>query len=278
MDGKTLAAAAVAALAVLALAGPAETFYGGRPRAAVVVGLTTIPSRLDRGLTERAIRSLLKSTVRPAAIVVTVPGVSARGEAYDRRRAEALERLAPGVVHVRFGQTPDLGPVLKLLGAIDHARAAHGGHASVVVADDDVEYHPRMLELLTAEDAAGGAVGFAGRTRELGYTQDAAVEVAFLEGYAGARYDLDRLSAVDLRDVYARAMAVTPDSFFVDDIVIGAWLAQMGARPAIARAPRPEGLFAHDAAGTEQLNAQNLSSRNELVFRALRSAGMFPLP
>jgi hypothetical protein len=125
-----------------------------RRRSAIVVSLTTTPSRI--GLIGLTLKSLLSQTRSPASIRLMVPEHSRR-EAAPFTIPDPLTRLN-GVAIVRG---PDYGPATKLIPAL----LSLDPDQPIVAVDDDRIYHPRLVERLddlarAHPDVAIGASGW----------------------------------------------------------------------------------------------------------------------
>jgi hypothetical protein len=246
----------------------------------VIVGITTIPERLEKGLLEKAIKTLLAQTRVPDAIVVNVPETSKKGVVYDKAKAMALKQLSP-IVHVNYGG-PDPGPIAKLLKTlrfIDHYYPAEKGlDPWIMLADDDTSYPSHLIQsLIDGKQPEDRAVGFVGRSSGFLWLhlhiKDRMENVTFLETYAGVLYKRDTFGRTD--DFVQWLGTLPPESMFVDDIVIGAWMNMRGTSMTIIPALKDQ--VSHDAQGTLQLNeANNFGGRNRAVFRSLQSLGYFP--
>jgi hypothetical protein len=123
-------------------------------RSDLVITLTTLPSRIAR--IEPTIKSLLRQSIRPAAIRLNVPYVSRR-ENVSYVIPPWLERLRS----VTIVRGDDYGPATKLIPTLlDSAPDAR-----LLVVDDDRVYHPYLVEQMTAlsdehPDAAIAASGW----------------------------------------------------------------------------------------------------------------------
>jgi hypothetical protein len=71
------------------------------------------------------------------------------------------------------------------------------------------------------------------------------------------------------------AKQLPPDTFYVDDIVIGAWLWKNNVTPCIISIGKNLKLYNHDAEGTTQLSNDNMMYRNIKVLSELYSLGYF---
>jgi hypothetical protein len=65
------------------------------------------------------------------------------------------------------------------------------------------------------------------------------------------------------------------ETFYVDDIVIGAWLWKNNVRPRIIKICNNLKLYHHDAENTQELSSDNLKYRNIKVFYELYSLGYY---
>ncbi len=124
-----------------------------RERADLIVGLTTIPSRLPSLLP--TLKSLLLQNLPPSKILLHLPKHSRR----ERVEYSVPEELK-GLEVIRIIRSPDWGPATKILPALLDS----GPDQQVVAVDDDRIYRPTLLEdLLGASerhpDAAVGCFG-----------------------------------------------------------------------------------------------------------------------
>lgn len=104
-----------------------------------VVGMTSLPTRI--AAIRPAIESLLKGNRPPDAIILSLPQVTLRGRAPWQLPGFLTDRAWHGG-RVRLNWTvQDFGPGTKLLGTLPWLDPA----AVVVLADDDVRYHPAFL-------------------------------------------------------------------------------------------------------------------------------------
>jgi hypothetical protein len=190
-----------------------------RARSDLIVGLTTIPSRLPYLVP--TLKSLLLQNVIPGRILLHLPTHSRR-EQVEYSVPEELE----GLEVVQIIRSPDWGPATKILPALLDTDPDQ----RVVAVDDDRIYRPTLLEdLLEASeqhpDAAVGCFGLivpldlvdrrkglVGRTIDgLQYERGVSLRgsrlrqplpVDILHGYGGVMvrprfFDLDRLADLD---------------------------------------------------------------------------------
>ncbi len=187
-----------------------------RQRSDLIVGLTTIPSRLP--FVSPTLKSLLLQNVPPAKILLHLPEHSRR-EQVEYSVPEELQDLDV----ITIVRCPDWGPATKILPALLDSDPDQ----RVVAVDDDRIYRPTLLEDLLAAsernpDAAVGCFGLivpldrvdrrrrlVGRTIDgLGFRRGVSLRgsrlrsplpVDILHGYGGVMvrprfFDLDRLA------------------------------------------------------------------------------------
>ncbi len=124
-----------------------------KERSDLIVGLTTIPSRLP--FLMPTLKSLLLQTVPPGKILLHLPRHSRR-EQVEYSVPEELQNLDV----IQIVECPDWGPATKILPALLDSEPDQ----LIVAVDDDRIYRPRLLEdLLDASvrhpDAAVGCYG-----------------------------------------------------------------------------------------------------------------------
>ncbi len=193
-----------------------DASVAARERSDLIVGLTTIPSRLPFVLP--TLKSLLLQTVPPEKILLHLPEHSRR-EQVEYSVPEELRNLQV----IQIVRCPDWGPATKILPALLESHPDQ----RVVAVDDDRIYRPTLLEdlLSASERHADAAVGCFGlivpldrvdrRRGLLGRTIDGLrfrrgvslrgsrlrrpLRVDILHGYGGVMvrpgfFDLDRLA------------------------------------------------------------------------------------
>jgi hypothetical protein len=240
----------------------------------LIVSFTTIPDRLEKGLPERCIQTLLRQETKVDLILVNIPRVSRKGVTYNAEKANALEET--GVI-VNWVET-DAGPITKLFGTLDYIEKHNIHDARIVLVDDDVEYEPWMIQhLLAANQAAAGFVSRDpilswGRISGTTWLNKEQAPTAFLETYAGVMYDASLfLPYANIRDWVA---SLPSNCHNADDILIGAWVQRKGVismRLASEKDP-----YKHDAAGTTELRSINLGDNNDIVVQYLFDNFEFP--
>jgi len=115
-------------------------------RAPVYVGVTTLPSRIER--LKPTIESLRAQSLVPDRIFVSVPLRSVR-EDREYRIPPWLAAPPPGMELVRCAV--DYGPGTKLLGCLPRIAAAA---ACLILVDDDMVYEPFLVERLAEAQLA----------------------------------------------------------------------------------------------------------------------------
>ena len=195
----------------------------------VVASVTTLPSRMPD--LPRLLESIRHQTFPLDAIYLNIPAFSIRERcAYD------LSLLAPEAllgVTVLSNQ-PDDGPITKLLPTLDAEPRSED--TFIVLVDDDISYHPRCVENMMKYATRYPAIGATGRTAFKVSKRRSKIShlpchiavgrpmpVLFLETWSMVIYrrDLFPESATEMRQWM---QTLPPDAFFVDDIVISAWI------------------------------------------------------
>ncbi len=246
----------------------------------IIVGLTTIPERLEKGIIKKCLKSILNQTIPVDYIVVNIPEISCKGIKYSYDKANELSKLDEKII-VRWGIN-DEGPITKLLGTLDFIQSKGIIDGKLVLVDDDVEYNEQIIKYLMSQN--NPAVGFAGRqsyiennkVKDLQFHDEHhlfEVEyISFLETFASVCYD------INLFDVNAMRLWIKelpPGTFYVDDIVIGAWLWKNDVVPCLISVDKNIKLYSHNAENTPELSNDNLINRNIKVFSELYSLGYF---
>lgn len=304
--------AVVGGLAEPAAAGK-ECFSGSageaphrRPK--IIATLTTIPERLEKGLTKRCLDSLRAQTRAPDLILLNVPRRTRKGLTYNLGKLKEIEAAASSVVKINFLDEDD-GPITKLTGALrflqERKQRKQLKHEEddedmnlqhLFIVDDDCAYAPDSLETLLearrrlsaaagAAGVAGAALGFVSRDARYGNSGELVdlhwtrgmmgassehelVPTTFLENYAGALYDARLFEPLDAFLTWV-ADSVPQHASFADDIIIGRWLQMKGVRP--MRVAWTKWPVQHDAASTPELRDFNLAGDNNMAtFEALQ--------
>ena len=237
----------------------------------IIVGLTTIPERLEKGIIKKSIKSILNQTIKVDYIVVNIPEVSCKGVKYNYDSAQELSKLDDKII-IRWGII-DEGPITKLFGTLDFIKSKGIINGKIILVDDDVEYHKLAIKYLISNNYP--AVGFVGRqfnykNNDLIYKKEG--EIDFLETFASVCYDINLF---DINDMRLWVKQLPPETFYVDDIVIGAWLWKNNVTPRIIKIAKNLKLYYHDAENTEELSSDNLNYRNIKVFNKLYSLSYY---
>ncbi len=194
-----------------------------RDKAPVVVGITTLPSRI--GLIRPCLESLLDGDRRPDRIVLSLPDALLREpDGYDMPDFLTDRGWHGGVVEI-VRPARDCGPGSKLLGAL----GAIAEPTLLILADDDVRYRPDFVAGFVAAQGAAPDRAFSGwtyRCNGLTIGQGCDGFALWTPHLAGAQAFFDR--CVDrTRFVYH------------DDLWISFYLALQGVR--VTEFPAPEG-------------------------------------
>lgn len=246
----------------------------------IIVGLTTIPERLEKGIIKNCLKSILKQTIQPDYIVVNIPEISCKGIKYNYDKAIELSKLNEKII-VRWG-IKDEGPITKLFGTLDFIKSKKIIDGKIILVDDDVDYNEQIIKYLISQN--NPAAGFAGRRSYIENNKVIDLEfynmhdlfkleyVNFLETFASVCYDIN-LFDIDAMREWIKELPL--DTFYVDDIVIGAWLWRKNIVPCLISVEKDIKIYSHDAKNTPELSNDNLINRNIKVFSELYSLGYF---
>jgi hypothetical protein len=128
----------------------------------VVVGLTTIPSRVDH--LPAVLAALRDQTRVPDAIYVSVPKISSKekGAPYPIKEISRILKKAAGKIGSVLVLENDFGPLTKLVGMWMHEKSSP--KTLLITADDDQLYSNTFVETLAsgAERHPGSAVCLCG--------------------------------------------------------------------------------------------------------------------
>ena len=240
----------------------------------IIVGLTTIPERLEKGIIIKSIKSILNQTIKVDYIVVNIPKVSCKGVKYNYHAAQELSKLHDKII-VRWGII-DEGPITKLFGTLDFIKSKGIINGKIILVDDDVEYHKLAIKYLISEKyPAVGFVGIKFKFKEnniIYYDEKEPGKIDFLETFASVCYDINLFNINKMR-LWVKQLP--SETFYVDDIVIGAWLWKNNVRPRIIKICNNLKLFHHDAENTQELSSDNMMFRNIKILSKLYSLGYF---
>lgn len=124
----------------------------------IIVGLTTIPERLEKGIIKKCLKSILNQTIQADYIVVNIPKISTKGVKYNYHATRKLLKLDKKII-IRWG-IKDEGPITKLFGTLDFIKSKGIINGKIILVDDDVEYNKLVIEYLISKNYP--AVGFVG--------------------------------------------------------------------------------------------------------------------
>ena len=251
----------------------------------LIFSLTTIPERLDTGLTQRCIESLVSQTMPADIILVNIPERTRSNREYNRTRAFDLEKIS-SKVKVNWGVKDD-GPITKLVGALDYGSSK----SLLVLIDDDVIVEPNAVATLHAARSSNAAVGFKSRDAVIDVVTKQVIDTPWRSGLDGAHHEGQLVQTTFLETswlvMYRFDVFLPPHSFkkwlasfdeatvrVADDIIIGAWLHHKGIVP--YRLASTMWFSKHDPQDTPQLMTLNVyNGNNNVVFQKLLDQGYF---
>ena len=239
----------------------------------VIVGLSTLPSRVDRNLVQ-TLDTIKNQTMKPDAIYLCVPDYSFREEKnYDLSK---IENSLDGVTVLKG--VPDDGPVTKILPLLDVEKDPE---TFMVIIDDDTKYHPDTIKNLFRYHNLR-AIGHSSRSPVISgkkvvdlphaYCPTDPIKVGFLETVGGVMYRRDCFPDTSL-EFKSWMETLIPDARFVDDIVFGAWFDKKGIDRWMV--PCCGNMWFHDNTAPYPLAHKNLSWRNMHVFSNLFKNGYY---
>ncbi len=242
----------------------------------ICIGLTTIPERLKKGMTETAIQSILNNNVLPEKIILTIPSKTMKGEEYPLQILDKHPFNHPRVfIHY---VNEDKGPILKLLGLLEFIQLHEIQHEHFMLMDDDSIYPFHILRKLWSQHILQKSVsfGFAGRiwnskTKILDYkTMEKYPDlkkhkVDLIETFHLALHPLQPFLLADFLPFLDTIYENCEKAKFTDDIVINLWLHKNKIERYIIHGPPVK---VNDRK-TQKLSNQNLKGRNELVFTSI---------
>jgi hypothetical protein len=242
----------------------------------IVISFTTIPERLEKGLPEICINSLLEQSIKPDYIIVNIPEISKKGQKYSEFKAKKLELLSDAV-RVQFG-IKDQGPITKLVPTLDFIKKKKIEKALIILVDDDCVYNKFMIEnLITTKKKYPDelVIGTAGRIKQhnklehigvSGYNNNTITDhiyVDIIETFAGVLYDYDLFKETD----FVEWLSEFPDFVMLaDDIILSFWSKKQGVKLYKIIQNVPE-LVKHNPMKTTELNIINDNGgNNEMVY------------
>lgn len=187
----------------------------------VVVSIATVPSRIDQ--LRPTIDSLLTGMLVPDKILIVHPYFCKwEGSTYNTPAFLADSSFCRGIVE-NVISTEDWGPGTKILGVIDHL--PHDCY--LILADDDVEYHPRfVMDLIGAQSRKLNC--------SFSYYTYRASGLRFGQGCDGYSFYSPNLSGIN--DFAIKNVAGT-SLLYHDDLWIGFFLYEKGIK--IQQIPTP---------------------------------------
>ncbi len=242
----------------------------------ICIGLTTIPERLKKGLTESSIQSILNNSVIPEKIILTIPCKSMKGDEYPLQILDKSVFKNPRV-YIHYVEE-DKGPILKLLGLLEFIKLHQIQHEYFMLMDDDSIYPFHILRKLWSQHILhkSYSLGFAGRvwnskTKILDYkTMDKypdlkKLKVDLIETFHIAIHPLQPFLLSEFLPFLDNIYQKCEKAKFTDDIVINLWLHKNNIERYIIHGPS---IKVNDQK-TQKLSNQNLKGRNELVFTSI---------
>jgi hypothetical protein len=255
----------------------------GSSKERVVVTLSTIPTRIHN--IDRSIQTMLAQTRRPDDIIVFIPTAYKRFKETisDDTLAALNDKYKVAPARIRFIRIAnDLGPISKLLPILDVADV--GPDDLIITIDDDHEYWNELIAHLlryhksfpnSALAINGWGYNYVNDTFSLYCYLDKYINylraAPVLEGFSGILFKRS-FFAEDMKEFVTAA-----DKFFVDDVVISAYLAKRG----IKRAVIPYGVGNFCKSSFEERNSpdsisciQSFRNMNDAAVRYFTEAGV----
>ena len=109
----------------------------------IIIGLTTLPDRLKKGITTRSILSILEDDNIPEKIIITIPEKTLDGRKYDMKIFNEFPYNLD-IIEINIVKE-DKGPILKLDGLIkymiikDYSEIREA--QKIILIDDDMIYN-----------------------------------------------------------------------------------------------------------------------------------------
>ena len=253
----------------------------------IVVSLTTIPERLEKGLPEICVNSILTQTVYPDYIIINIPRVSKRGKLYNAEMVKKLEqtysRITRPIIKVQFG-TQDLGPITKIVPTlffIKHELSGLNEPIYVILVDDDCIYNINMIERLTTakkENPQEMVISTSGRliqrnkfelvgpgASNSAKSKDDFIYVDIIETFPGSLYDYSLFK--NKLDEFIEWLETLPEFVLkADDVILSFWAKKQGVKLYNLR-HKVLTILKHDPQKTPELNTINDGEgNNELVY------------
>jgi hypothetical protein len=241
------------------------------------IGFTTIPSRLEKGVTAQNLSKFLKSTFLPEKIILSIPSQTLKGNKYPLHLLQQEPFTNPRV-HIHFVEKDD-GPLLKLTGLLDYLYTNQIKPEYIAIMDDDILYPPNLLKRLWNQHwkYPNASVGFVGRiydpihhkiiNHKLHQSNLQVLPVQFLETFHIALHPtslfLDKYQ--EWKQFIQFQFQYCPDCIWTDDIVIGLWGTLQKIPKYIVKGPKTK----FNTKNTPKLSKLNLAGRNDRVFQKI---------
>jgi hypothetical protein len=178
----------------------------------VVVSMTTTPMRISK--IEPVLNSILTQTVQPSKIYMHIPHIFKR---------ENLHYEIPDFIlnndKIFVNRCDDMGPITKILPIVD---VLQDPNALVVSVDDDIVYHPTMIETLLENNRKHGGECVVCGTTGFGNVNESDMSVEHVEGYSGVLYKRKFL------DDFDRSVLEHTECLYGDDYIISQHLKKKG--------------------------------------------------
>ncbi len=243
----------------------------------IYIGFTTIPSRLEKGVTAQNLSKFLKNTFLPEKIILSIPSKTLKGRTYPLHLLQQEPFTNPRV-HIHFAEKDD-GPLLKLTGLLDYLHTNQIKTQYIGIMDDDILYPPNIIKNLWRQhwNFPNASVGYAGRIWDR-YTNSAKIyklhhshltvlPVQFLETFHIVFHPtslfLDKYE--EWKKFIQFQFQYCPDCIWTDDIVIGLWGTLQKVPKYIVKGPKTK----FNTKNTPRLSKKNLHGRNDRVFRKI---------
>jgi hypothetical protein len=255
----------------------------------IIVSLTTIPERLEKGLPGICIDSIMRQTIMPDYIIVNIPEISKSGKQYSYELAQKLEQtykdkvffqIKKPVVKVQFG-IKDLGPVTKIVPTLDFIEKEVDKDVDkdiyIILVDDDCIYNTNMVESLVMTKKKNPhelVIGTSGRLKQKnrfefvganGSKTSDHIYVDIMETFPGSFYDYALFK--DKINEFRKWLSTMPEFVMLaDDIILSFWAKKQGVKLYKIHQQVPT-IIKHDPKKTPELNLQNdCGGNNDRVY------------
>ncbi len=178
----------------------------------VIVSMTTTPVRISN--IQPVIDSILNQTVQPSKIYMHIPHIFKREE-MTYEIPEFITKNDKIIVN----RCEDMGPITKILPITD---VIDDPDALIVSVDDDIIYHPTMIETLLENHRKHGGECVVSGTTAFGKVDESDMSVEHVEGYSGVLYKRKFLEDFD------RSVLEHTDCRYGDDYIISQHLKKKG--------------------------------------------------